>query len=86
MSPLALLALAQIDGFAAQLTQFGVLGVVLAWFMFRTEARLKAIERTIDLLSNSILLKIISDEYINQATKERAKSLIAEIEQKHPKL
>jgi len=80
----ALSFFAQVDTVAAQLTQFGVLGIVLGWFMFRTEGRLKNIEASCDRLANAILLKIVTDPYVHDETKKRAHSLMAEIEKKTP--
>jgi hypothetical protein len=80
----ALEHIAQIEGLAAQLTQFGALGVVLAWFMFRTEGRLRNIEVSCDRLANAILLQVVSDPYVHDETKKRAKSLMAEIDKKMP--
>ncbi len=80
----ALQHLAQIEGIAGQLTQFGVLGIVLAWFMFRTEGRLRNIEMSCDRLANAILLQVVTDPYVHDETKKRARSLMAEIEKKTP--
>ncbi len=75
-------ALAQSDNWAAPLAQFGVLGVILMWFMFRTEGRLMAIEKSCDRLAKAILLQVATDPHVHSATKEQARSLMAEIEQK----
>lgn len=85
MMPLELLVLiAQVipDGWAASITQFGVGGVVLAWFMFRTENRLSAIERSCDRMTRAMLITVMNDPHAHPSGKDQAREIMSEIEKK----
>lgn len=62
------------------LIQAGVAGVVLAWFMFRTEARLKGIENAVDRMARANLLLVLSLRDVNNAAKNEASAVIKEID------
>ncbi len=62
------------------LIQLGGVGACLAWFMFRSEPRLRAIEAAIDRMSRAILLIVGSVPSASDVQKQQAKDLTAEIE------
>lgn len=78
---MAAFLLAQTE-WAAPLAPYGLAGVVLAWFMFRTEGRLEKIEKSGDRVAKAILLLVVRDSQVNGATKEQATNLLDEIEDK----
>lgn len=62
------------------LIQLGGVGVVLLWFMFKSEPRLRGIEASIDRMSRSIMLLVGSLPSANPAQKVQAEGLIREID------
>ena len=52
-----------------QITRYGLLGCVLAWFMFRADRRLAGIEHKMGGLNRTMLIEILS----RPTTSERAK-------------
>lgn len=64
----------------ALLVQGGIAGIVLGWFMWRTEGRLKCIENAVDRMAKANLLLVISLKQANDAAKSEANSLLREIE------
>lgn len=72
--------LSQIPELNSALISSGVAGVVLLWFMFRAETRFKGVERSVNRMSKSVLLLVVSMESANQATKEEARGLLREMD------
>lgn len=66
--------------FMGPLIQAGIPGVVLAWFMLRSEARFRGMEKAVNRMSRSVLLLVVSMDSSNQAVRHEAKGLLAEIE------
>lgn len=59
----------------------GVLGVILAWFMLRTEIRLKAIEDAIVRQGKIDLLRMASSPHVAPELKDVAKDVLREIDE-----
>lgn len=78
-------ALAVIEGLdlTVLVVQGGVAGAVLAWFMFRTESRLKAIEAAEDRMARAHLLLVISMHQSNETAKQEARAIVREIDDAH---
>lgn len=76
----AILANAVSTDWVTLLVQGGVAGVVLAWFMFRTEGRLKAIETSNDRIARSVLLLVLSLRDVNTSAKSEAQKVLKEID------
>ena len=55
-------------------------GVVLGWFMWRTEGRLKAIEHAIDRMARANLMLIIALHQANDTAKAEARAIVREID------
>lgn len=71
------------DGLTAiisPLIQLGAVGACLAWFMFRSEPRLRAIEGAIDRMARAILLLVIALPNATAATREQAKGIQQELD------
>lgn len=62
------------------LVQYGPMGVVLAWFLLRTETRLAAIERALDRMSRVQLLDLVSRTETTPVVKLQAQQLLKEVE------
>jgi hypothetical protein len=59
----------------------GALGIVLAWFMIRNEAKMKAIEEAIARGQRVDLLRLAASPLVASPLKEEAKGILAEIDQ-----
>lgn len=62
------------------LVQYGPMGVVLAWFLFRTENRLGGIERALDRVSRAQMLDLVSRPETPPAVRRQAERLLKEVE------
>lgn len=67
------------------LFQLGACGAVLAWFMFRSEPRLRAIEAAIDRMARAVLLLVVALPGANPASKESAKDILRELDEAEKK-
>ncbi len=65
--------------FMAPLLQAGIPGVVLAWFMIRSEARFRGMEKAVNRMSRSVLLLVVSMDSSNHAVRAEANELLEEI-------
>lgn len=63
----------------APLVNVGAIGVILAWFLWKHEPRIKAIEDALDRLSRTQLLFLIELPHVSDAAKREAKIIIQEI-------
>lgn len=63
----------------APLINVGVTGVILAWFLWKHEPRIKAIEEAIDRMSRTLLLFLLELAHVSDAAKLQAKAIIEEI-------
>lgn len=61
------------------LLQLGVAGVMLSWFMWRIEARLDRGERSIDRLTRSLLLDLVSRSDTTETLKLQARAILGEM-------
>lgn len=68
------------------LVQAGVPGILLWWFMTRTERRLDSLERSIDRLSRTQLLALLADASVGEPIKMQARAILAEMPQTVPQL
>ena len=58
--------------------QYGLLGVVLGWFMYRSEKRMEQIVKELRTLSQAMLLTAADDPTERAALKERLRREIAD--------
>lgn len=65
----------------ALIAQWGILGVVLVWFMLRTEGLLKANTNALDRMARANLLLVISLKQANDASKTEAGAIIKELDE-----
>lgn len=61
------------------LVQAGVPGVVLGWFMWRSEVRMDRLERALDRMSRTQLLALLGRPDVEPAVKEQARAILAEM-------
>ncbi len=57
----------------------GALSIILAWFLWKHEPRIKAIEEAIDRMSRTLLLFLLELAHVSDAAKLQAKAIIEEI-------
>lgn len=69
--------LAQINLDPSILIQYGVLGIVLLWFMFRLEKKLDRHTSVINDLVESIALDVISRDHVSEHVKGRAEGILS---------
>lgn len=69
--------LAQVD--TSTVAQYGLPGIVLAWFMLRAEKRLGSIEDIVRDLTKSILLDVVSRPDASHSVREEAEKLMDKI-------
>lgn len=62
--------------------QYGIPGVVLAWFMFRVEKKLDNHTSVINDLALSITLDVVSRENISPSVKSRGDELLERLTQR----
>lgn len=58
----------------------GAIGMVLAWFLWKAEPRMRAVEAAIDRQTQAILILLLELERTSPAAKERAEELLKRIE------
>lgn len=63
----------------AQLGQYGLLGIVLAWLMFRNEKQLSELRRNMETLSRSMLLLTISIPHADAVVKDQATIMLKQL-------
>ncbi len=61
------------------LVQFGIAGVMLAWFMFRLEKKMDAHTQVIGDLAQSILLDVLSRDSLSDTTRRNAHELMERV-------
>lgn len=61
-----------IDGIA----QYGILGIVLGWFMFRVEKRLDRQTEVFNDLAKSIIIETLSRENITEEVRRQAQAVL----------
>ena len=73
--------LAQLPDFGV-FAQWGILGIVLGWFMLVVTPRLRGIEQAQDRTAKAVLLLTIGLAEASDTVKAKAKELLAQIEAK----
>lgn len=63
----------------AVFTQFGLVGVVLAWFMFRMEKILDSHTKTINDLTKTLLLEVLSREQLSDHLRAEANEVLQRV-------
>lgn len=66
------------------LVQAGVAGVVLGWFMLRSESRMERLERSINQLTRAQMLMLLSRPDVDEGIKRQARDLLTECPPPHP--
>lgn len=61
------------------LFQLGVVGVVLAWLMFRVEKRMERVELALDRLTRTQLLTLLARPDVEETVKSQVRSILAEM-------
>ena len=59
--------------------QYGLLGVVLVWFMFRFEKKLDVHTATITDLTKTLLLEVLSRESVTEHIKTQANEILTRV-------
>jgi len=67
------------DPLLGSLINFGALGIVLAWFMFRTEGKLERIERALNRLARAELISTLSRPDVDEPVKRQARRALQEL-------
>lgn len=62
------------------LVNYGALGVVLAWHLWRTDQRLDRLEQALERWARVQLLSILARHDIETSVRERAKSMLVELD------
>lgn len=62
------------------LLNIGAVGFVLAWFMFRMEPRMRALEQAVDRNTKANLVLLLNSSESNPNVKTVAKTILQEIE------
>lgn len=73
--------IAQVQDYAP-LLQFGIAGVMLAWFMFRVEKRLEDHTGIIGDLAKSILIDVLSRDNVSNTLRHEAEQAKTRIDQR----
>lgn len=63
----------------AGLLNFGAIGSVLAWMLWRSDARQEKIERALDRLTRAQMLTLLARTDVDDHIKVQAKSLLREL-------
>lgn len=58
------------------LLQYGITGIVLAWFMFRVEAKLDASTKAMDRMTRAVTLAVISMPGVDEPMRRAARDLL----------
>lgn len=58
----------------------GAIGMVLGWFLWKAEPRMRAVEAAIDRQTQAILILLLELERTTPAAKERAEEILKRIE------
>lgn len=80
--PFLVAILAEADAFGGfgMLAQYGPMGVMLLWFMFRVEPRLKCIEEAIDRSSRASLVIAMASTHMGHDAAALTQGVINEID------
>lgn len=61
------------------LLNFGAIGFVLAWMLWRSDARLNQIERALDRLTRAQMLTLIARPDVDDHVKRQATAILCEL-------
>jgi hypothetical protein len=61
------------------MAQFGIAGVVLAWFMFRVERRMDDMRQALDRLTRAQMLTLLARPDVDEAIKSQVRSIMTEM-------
>lgn len=64
------------------LAQYGLPGLMIAWFALRAEKRLEAIETVIGTLAKTVLLDVVSRDATPEKVRKSAAEILEEIERR----
>lgn len=67
------------DPFWNSLLNFGALGVIVAWFMFRTESKLDRIERSLQRFARAQLIATLGQPNIDERVKRQAQRALKDL-------
>jgi hypothetical protein len=66
----------------APLAQLGVSGVVLIWFMLRSDSRMNDLKESMNNLAMAHLMSVVANQEASAAIREQAAKLIRDIEER----
>lgn len=64
------------------LFQYGALGLMCAWFMFKITPELEEVHNSLDRFSRALMLSLSQRHDVTAAVKEQAHEILAEIDAK----
>ncbi len=67
---------------ASSIAQWGLPGVVIAWFALRAERKLEAIESVIGVLAKTVLLDVVSRNTAPDKVREQATELMESLQRR----
>lgn len=65
---------------ALAITNFGALGIIAGWLMFRFERRIERIEASVDRVSRALMLELVGREATSPMVRRQAQQLLAELD------
>ncbi len=65
---------------AAPLLNIGGIGVVLFWFMWKMEPRLRSMESTIDRNSRAEMIGVLAMTWVPDPLKDQARAIVKEVD------
>lgn len=66
----------------AALINYGALGTVLAWHLWRTDRRLDRLERALERWARVQLLTVLAQHDVEATVREQVRHMLAELEQR----
>lgn len=76
------LPLAEVSAEWSPFVQAGIPGIVLAWFMIRNEKNINTMKESLDVMSKSILLLVITQSAHPDSVTKQAQTLIDSMQRK----
>lgn len=75
--------IAQVENWMSPLANFGAVGIVLLWFMFRSESRMNDIKDAMENLAKSQLLSVVANQEASVVVREQAEKMLKDMEERH---
>lgn len=75
----AVVAIQTLDPLMGSLVNFGALGIMVLWFMFRTEKKLERIEKALQTLSRAELISVLGRPGVEPSVKHEARKALREM-------